>query len=157
MHHARSKIGTIVGGTIGGVLTLGILAGAIWFRRRRQRSLPPSHPALIYEPFTGAPASPFLPSTSTPVTSLPFLRTDLGSRPPPGTKTEEQPRTPTSPQMRSPTFDAPQPEVSIRTSVLPTERLISSVNHGLQNRPWEEEEMPPSYPFTDSDSVDNST
>ncbi|KAJ7037185.1 hypothetical protein C8F04DRAFT_420451 [Mycena alexandri] len=163
-HHGRSKIGAIVGGTIGGVVALGIIAAALWFRQKRERPPPVFPSALLYEPFPGATPSPFIPSKSTAVTSPPSFHTAPGSPPPAfhlGTKPGEPQNSPRSPQvgsvalgglnrMRSQAVGPDIEQAAEATSVLPTERLITLLNQRLQGRPWDEEDTPPDYPFTES-------
>ncbi|KAJ7740385.1 hypothetical protein B0H16DRAFT_57886 [Mycena metata] len=167
-HHGRSKIGAIVGGTIGGVVALGIIAAAfwLWLRQRRERPPPIVPSTLLYEPFPGATPSPFIPSTSTPVKSKSSSPSAPGALLPlfrPGIKPEEPQDPPRSPRMRSIALGAgdgnrvrsygpniEQTEIVIRTSDLPTERLVRLLNERLQGRAWDEEDTPPGYPVTDS-------
>ncbi|KAJ7740392.1 hypothetical protein B0H16DRAFT_1729091 [Mycena metata] len=149
------------------IVALGIITAAFWLWLRQRRERPPLvvPSTLLYEPFPGATPSPFIPSTSTPVKSKSSSPSAPGALLPlfrPGINPEEPQNPPRSPQMRSIALgtgagnrngmppDIEQTEAVIRTSDLPTERLVRLLNERLQGRAWDEENTPPGYPVTDS-------
>ncbi|KAJ7174857.1 hypothetical protein C8R46DRAFT_1081918 [Mycena filopes] len=155
------NVGAIVGGTIGGLLAVGLLAGLglFWVRKRRGRRPDTRVPEalLVYEPFTGTGHSTLTTASSIPSITAGFSQSRLhpialpsGAAAVPYPRVKNLPPAPV-PEMQQMRVVAAPPPQEDAVPPMATERLITLLSERLEVG-RHEEEAPPQYPFSDIES-----